>query len=368
MNGTTPHATERVAAHREDADAWSARLAAAAGTGALAELPFIQSVEHARGHAFTGWTAVRLVAVASSGAWTGAQLLLRRLPGPLGSIAYVPRGPITVASDPGEASQTRSAFAAALRDVRQDGVSLVRIELGEQCVVPPGVDEVAPPDAVTASLRAPWLAAFADAGLRPHRADCVQPRSSRLLDLRQGLDALTGAYDPELRRYEAQARDAGLVAAPVGGVDAPDQLKGIMDAVAARTGIRRRPAAYFRHLLASYGDAAELLVVRDGDGTTLGAHLSVHTSTTSTHLMGGATDAGLHRRVPVLLQAAAIRRAAARGSRTFDLWGLPTAGLAANKAKWGGEAHAYAGAVDLVLDPRRGPLVRAALRLRGLGR
>ena len=34
------------------------------------------------------------------------------------------------------------------------------------------------------------------------------------------------------------------------------------------------------------------------------------------------------------------------------------------KAGWGGEVHAYPGALDLDLDPIRGPLVRLALRVR----
>jgi len=367
MNGTPHHATERVHPMRDNADAWSARLATAVGAGHLDDLSFIQSVEHARGHAHTGWEAVRLVAEASPDSWTGGQFLLRHLPGRLGRIAYLPRGPITVAPDEAAAAETRAMFAAALRDLRSDGVSLIRLELGSHRVISAGEDQVAPPEALTVPLRAPWLSALAGAGFRIHRAGCVQPRSSRLINVQPGAAAVAAAYDPELHRYEAQAHDAGLTAVPLRGADAAISLKEIMDAVAARTGINRRPGSYYRNLLAAYADAAELLIVRDARSALLGAHLAVFTATTSTHLMGGATDEGLLRRVPVLLQAEAIRRAVQRGSRTFDLWGLPTAGLAANKAKWGGEAHAYGGAIDADLDRLRGPLVRAALRLRGFG-
>jgi lipid II:glycine glycyltransferase (peptidoglycan interpeptide bridge formation enzyme) len=46
------------------------------------------------------------------------------------------------------------------------------------------------------------------------------------------------------------------------------------------------------------------------------------------------------------------------------MWGLATSGIAHFKAGWGGDVHAYPGALDLDLDPIRGPLVRLALRMR----
>jgi lipid II:glycine glycyltransferase (peptidoglycan interpeptide bridge formation enzyme) len=46
------------------------------------------------------------------------------------------------------------------------------------------------------------------------------------------------------------------------------------------------------------------------------------------------------------------------------MWGLVTPGIAHFKAGWGGAVHAYPGALDLDLDPIRGPLVRLALRVR----
>jgi lipid II:glycine glycyltransferase (peptidoglycan interpeptide bridge formation enzyme) len=201
-----------------------------------------------------------------------------------------------------------------------------------------------------ASLRSEWGQDLAQSGLPLHAADCIQPRSSQLIDLRPGIDAVVAAYDPELRRYAAQAAGSGLRAVVASTHDAPIALKEIMDAVAARTGIRKRAAAYYSNLIAS-----------------LGAHLAIGTMTTATHLMGGATNEGLARRVPVLLQGEAIRRAVERGACEFDLWGLPTLGLATNKAKWGGTAYAYAGAFDLDLDRLRAPIIRAALRMRGFG-
>ena len=58
------------------------------------------------------------------------------------------------------------------------------------------------------------------------------------------------------------------------------------------------------------------------------------------------------------------QRAIHQGSSWYDMWGLVTPGIAHFKAGWGGEVHAYPGALDLDLDPSRGLLVRLALRVR----
>ena len=62
-----------------------------------------------------------------------------------------------------------------------------------------------------------------------------------------------------------------------------------------------------------------------------------------------------------------MERAVARGSATYDMWGISTSGIAHFKAGWGGAPVVYPGALDVDLDPIRGPLVRLALRLRGFG-
>ena len=81
-------------------------------------------------------------------------------------------------------------------------------------------------------------------------------------------------------------------------------------------------------------------------------------------LFGGATDRGNELRAPYALKAFAIERAVDQGSTWYDMWGLVTPGIARFKAGWGGDVHAYPGALDLDLDPIRGPLVRLALRVR----
>lgn len=345
----------------EEPDAWGARLRASAP-----DAPFVQFPAHAAAKRATGWRPRSLVAEASPGAWTGAQLLVRRLPAGLGAIAYAPRGPVTVGPDAASAARTRAAFAAGLGSLRAEGVTLVRLELGDNLPVPAGTDEVAPPAELTEPLRAPWRAALAAAGLRPHGAGTVQPRSSRIIDLREGLDAVRAAWHPNRRRYVRQAEEAG-VRVRVGDAGDAEALYLAMRSIAARKGTRARSTELFAGILQAYGDAAELAIAEGGDGRLLGALLLVRTPATMSEPFGGATDEGNRLRATASLRAHAFARAIDHGCARYDLWGLPTRGIAEFKRDWGGTAVAYGGAFDVDLDPIRGPLARLALRARGFG-
>jgi hypothetical protein len=118
----------------------------------------------------------------------------------------------------------------------------------------------------------------------------------------------------------------------------------------------------------AFGQNAELMIAErqgeTGGAELLGALLVVRTESGSTELFGGATDRGNELRAPYALKAFAIERAVGQGSAWYDMWGLVTPGIAHFKAGWGGDVHAYPGALDLDLDPIRGLLVRLALRVR----
>ena len=92
---------------REEPSAWGARLRAAAATGELSDLPFVQQPSWAASKALTGWESVRLVAQ-DGAALAGAQFLIQRLPAGLGRIAYAPRGPIVVAPNEAVAATLRT--------------------------------------------------------------------------------------------------------------------------------------------------------------------------------------------------------------------------------------------------------------------
>lgn len=352
---------------REGPDPWTARLVRAHAAGEIDELPFTQTVAWAATKALTGWEAQRIVVQRPTGEWAGAQLLLQRVPGGLGRFAYAPRAPLVACADPIRAHDLRVALLRAMRTLRAEKVVLVRIEPGSSQIVDPEGNVVQPDPALTVHLREPWLEAATAAGLRPRLAAPIQPRSSRRIALAGGIDAVRAGWRSKWRQYARQAGSEG-VTVRLGTPDELPSLSAVMRSISERTGSASRSGEAFAQLMRAFGPRAELLIAErtaaDGARELLGALLVVRTESGSTELFGGATDVGNAVRAPYALKAFAIERAVEQGSVWYDMWGLVTPGIAHFKAGWGGEVHAYPGALDLDLDPIRGPLVRFALRLR----
>ena len=359
--------SEQITTLREESAAWDARLARAYAAGEIGEIPFTQLAAWGTSKQLTGWTSIRLVVSHPSGAWAGAQLLMQSLPGPLGRLAYAPRAPLVAAQSPEIAATLRAELLTALRLLRADGVTLVRLEPGDSVVMDPEGGVVQPDTALTASLRAPWQVAAISANLRLHSAAPIQPRSSRRIPLAEGVEAVRAGWRSKWRQYARQAVSDG-VTVRLGGPEELPSLSVVMHSISERTGAAARSGEAFAQLMRAFGPRAELIIAEQlgetGGAELLGALLVVRTESGSTELFGGATDHGNELRAPYALKAFAIERAITHGSSWYDMWGLVTPGIAHFKAGWGGEVHAYPGALDVDLDPIRGPLVRLALRVR----
>ncbi|MFM8996634.1 MAG: hypothetical protein ACKOJD_00725, partial [Candidatus Limnocylindrus sp.] len=98
----------------------------------------------------------------------------------------------------------------ALRGLRAEGVTLVRLELGSSLVVDPESDVVQPDPALTETLRAPWINAASKLGARLHVAAPIQPRSSRRISLAGGVDAVRAGWRSKWRQYARQALTDGV--------------------------------------------------------------------------------------------------------------------------------------------------------------
>jgi lipid II:glycine glycyltransferase (peptidoglycan interpeptide bridge formation enzyme) len=264
------------------------------------------------------------------------------------------------------AASLRAELLRGLSELRRDGVTLVRLEPGESTPLPDDADQVNPADALSEPLRAPWLAAAASSRITLHRARPVQPSTSRRIDLTAGMEAVRAAWRSKWRQYARHATESGVTVRSV-GADGAEALHTAMTSISGRTGVKTRSSAAFAHIVSAFNGEAEILIAESASGETLGALLVITTPTTTTELFGGATNTGNELRAPYALKVTAMERAVARGSATYDMWGISTPGIAHFKAGWGGAPVVYPGALDVDLDPIRGPLVRLALRLRGFG-
>jgi lipid II:glycine glycyltransferase (peptidoglycan interpeptide bridge formation enzyme) len=328
MTAPAAAAPSTAAVLQDDDRAWDAFVAATPTAS------YLQLTAWARVKAVNGWRAERVVVDAAGGP-LAAQLLVRRL-GRLGALGYAPRGPVAAAF----AAEGVTRLTAALEDVAREA-HLVALTIEPQ--VPAG-------DPLEGWLRAAgWRA-----GPR------VQDPATRLIDLRAGEGAVWADLRSKWRQYVEKARRAGVVVEEAGAEGLADFYR-IYQETAVRTGFVIRAVAAYRDVYEAFAaqGACRLLFARLPGGERSATLLLVACGPRLTELYGGMTGAGAEARANYLLKWEAIRAAAASGFTTYDLWGLATPGIAHFKAGFGGREVRYAGAFDLVLQPRRLATIRA---------
>ena len=341
---------------------WDARVRAS-------ERPtYLQTTAWARVKAPNGWRP-RLV-VAGGGAAVGdrataadpatpaAQVLVRSLPVVPWSLGYAPRGPLV---EPWTAAAAERWTARLRAGTALEGVGLLRMD--------PELEVSDAAGAVVDRLRA----------LGWRRAHDAQPRATRVIDLRTDEAALWSGVRKKWRQYVNHARHAGVVVRDVDADAEPeaiDRFGSVMRETSRRAGIPVRATSAYRDLWAAFrpsGDA-RLLFAEQPAGELLAVLLVIRCGRRVTEPYGGMTGAGAEVRANYLLKWEAIRRSREDGADEYDLWGLPTAGIAHFKEGFGGREVTYVGAWDLDLHPVGGPLIRTAeaarrayLRLRRRG-
>lgn len=329
-----------------------------------AERPtYLQTTAWARVKAPNGWRP-RLIADGDGGgagerAGPAAQVLVRPLPVVPWSLGYAPRGPIVERWTAASAERWTERLRAG-RELQ--GVGLLRMD--------PELEVSDEASIVVDRLQ----------GLGWRRAHDAQPRATRVIDLRTDEAALWSGVRKKWRQYVNHARGAGIVVRDVDAdaePDAFDRFGAIMRETSRRAGIAIRATSAYRDLWAAFRPTGEarLLFAEDPDGETLAVLLLVRCGRRVTEPYGGMTSAGAEVRANYLLKWEALRRSRDDGAEEYDLWGLPTAGIAHFKEGFGGREVTYVGAWDLDLHAVGGPLIRTAetarrsyLRLRRRGR
>jgi peptidoglycan pentaglycine glycine transferase (the first glycine) len=309
---------------------------------------YLQTTAWARVKRPNGWRP-RLVAADDR---PGAQVLVRSVPLLPWSLAYAPRGPLL----PREGTWTADAAAAwtdAARNAAGPGGSLAGI----------GVLRIDPEVEADADGASQVVAKLRAGGWRQTRD--VQPHRTRIIDLGADEAALWSDLRKKWRQYVNRARSGGIVVRDVDADAEPDAFETfgtIMRETSVRAGIPVRATSAYRDLWTAFRPAgeAQLLFAHDGAGITHAVLLLIRCGSRVTEPYGGMTHAGAELRANYLLKWEAIRRSREARATAYDLWGLPTGGIAHFKEGFGGREVTYVGAFDLPLHPLGGPAIRAA--------
>ena len=295
-----------------------------------------------------GWRARRIALADEAGRLlAGAQVLFRRIPGGR-ALAYVPKGPLMDWHDEGQASAMLGALHAL---ARQEGAFALTVE-------PEAPDE----PALAGRLRT--------LGFRP-APQAIQPRSTLWLDLQGAPDEWLARMKPKTRYNVRLAARKGVIVRDATEADLPAFYR-LLVQTGERDGFAVHSADYYAagYRLLVGGGLARLLLATYQDDILAGI-LVAALGASAWYLWGASGEAGRERMPNYLLHWEAMQWAAARGCRTYDLWGIPdevgrapekfTATVAERvgglwgvyrfKQGFGGRVVRYIGAWDYVYSP-----------------
>lgn len=298
----------------------------------------------------TGWRPYRLLLTAGDRPLAAAQLLVRRTP--LGTVAYVPRGPL-FGPDP----RANAGLLRALHDLgREEGAVFLKIE-------PPTDD--------------PALAAWLQAqGFRPGAP--VQPQRTLIVDLRPAPDQLAARLHPKTRYNIGLARRRGVTVRLGSEHDLPVFYRWLQ-ATSRRGRFPIHPAPYYESVWRTLHPAGQAaLLMADYQDEPVAAALLLRFGPTAYYMYGASSDRHRSHKPNDLLQWEAMRWARQQGCLAYDLWGIPTvdpppgatAGLGGVyhfKRGFGGTPVTFLGAFDYVYCRWRYALWTCLLRWRAAG-
>ncbi|HEY7589420.1 MAG TPA: peptidoglycan bridge formation glycyltransferase FemA/FemB family protein [Candidatus Limnocylindrales bacterium] len=262
------------------------------------------------------------------------------------SVLYVAHGPVW--------DRAASDGPATLR-LLVDGLRrLARRERGIVVKVDPRGDP-GDADAVAAMLR--------HAGLREARHD-LQARTTRIVDLGSGGDALRKTWDKDARNLFRRAAKEGVATDVLRSPDADAiaTFHDLLEETAERKGFRSHAIDFLSALaegLATTG--GWYLCLARKDGRAIGGMVTVRVADRAYYLYGASLrDPELkNANAGYATMGATMDALAADGVRTLDLWGVAESdadapetwsGFSAFKRRFGGRPIRHAGTFDLVVD------------------
>lgn len=280
-----------------------------------------------------GWKAVRLQIGKG-----GAQVLLKRMPGPMGPLAYIPRGPFGDAlSDEG----AREALVAHLKTTYRPVA----------CLVEPDTE---------GELK--WK------GWRRTVNNVLIPRTA-VLDLSQPEEAMLAAMTKKTRQYIRKSEKEQIVIETAQSKQDIDECLKIYRETAKRAGFDLHDDSYYHDIFEKLDEDSPVFMARHGKETV--AFLwPIVTPEVAFELYGGMNDKGQALRANYILKWRVIQSMRQRGVKRYDVNGLLNDGVTTFKKGFIPEETMLSGSYARPLSPWYGawefmlPLAKRLLRLK----
>ena len=187
----------------------------------------------------------------------------------------------------------------------------------------------------------------------------VEPRDTRLVDLRQDDAAILAQMKPKGRYNIGVARRHGVSIVEDISEQGLRDFLAIYKETANRQEMGTKPPDYFERLVSLLWSANRgSLFFAEYQGRRIATALVVYFGRKATYFFGGSRDIDRHVMAPYLLHFEAMRNARALGHEWYDLWGIapandlehPWRNLSVFKAKFGGIEVRLVPTLDYVYD------------------
>ncbi len=267
-----------------------------------------------------GWRAERLFLYDTDNRVIGAvSVLLRKLPWPFKSLAYVPRGPVV-------ATTYRNEMLTALERyiVHSHGSVAIMIE----------------PDSIEYSLSDGWR----------QSTNHVLPSRTIILDLKKSTDDLLSDMAKKTRQYIRKSSAESMQIKFVKTREELGKCLAIYHDTAQRAKFDLHSDDYYYHVFEKLGDHSPVFAAYVDDKPVAFLWLAI-SADTAYELYGGMNETGQQLRVNYALKWHAISTCRDWGLTRYDFGGLLDGGVTTFKKGWASEETELAGTFDKSLSP-----------------
>jgi len=265
-----------------------------------------------------GWKAERVFAYDDDEIVGAAQVLIRRLPTPFRSFAYIPRGPLVGAA---HTADFLNALAGLVkRDHHSVALSIEPDELDFEV-----------PDGWERSLNK------------------VLPAETILLDLNKSESDLLADMAKKTRQYIRKS-SADVTIKQVKNREGIDVCLDLYTQTSKRAGFNMHDRQYYLDVFLQMQDHSPIYVAYDGDQPIAFLWLAMSAKTVY-ELYGGMNERGQELRANYALKWHVMKKVKEWGLERYDFGGMVAGGVATFKQGWSADTTLFVGTFDKPLSP-----------------
>jgi len=265
-----------------------------------------------------GWVAERVFAYVDDEIVGAAQVLIRRLPTPFRSFAYIPRGPLVK-------NEYSAEFLNTLAELVKRTHHSVALSIE--------------PDEIDFEIPDGW----------ERSVNKILPAETILLDLTKSESDLLADMAKKTRQYIRKSA-ADVTIKQVKNREGIDICLDLYAQTSKRAGFNTHDKQYYLDVFLQMQDHSPIYLAYDGEEPVAFLWLAMSEKTVY-ELYGGMNERGQELRANYALKWHVMKKVKEWGLERYDFGGLVAGGVATFKQGWSGDSTLFAGTFDKSLSP-----------------